>query len=600
MSSAVLRSSHIRTGFFSVLGTVVMLAGSGAPLSAQGLDPREETRLLRTAANLEADGDFVEAEELLRDIVRRNPDSAAALFSLERVLRSQARLEEMLPVVDSILVSDPGISRAHSLRMRVMVEVGRTDELRGAADAWIASNPQAEEPYRESAQIVEEPLGPEAALELLQAGRTALGRSDALALEMGDALYEAGRESDAVREWGVAMGDGGADFTSVIRRLEALGDRAPVEAVPLIENLVQEPTTDRRMRAAARVAVSVGLEERSIELAEAVSEGLSAGERRGFVSGFARWAEESRANRAALWAYQEMRGLARDAGEARLMDQRVATMALAAGDTTAALEAQQRIADALPRGSVERRRGLANLLAMQASALSPEELAGHIEAFNEEFPGADEVDELYAGLAERLLARGEMTAARDLLAESHGPQTELTRAYIFLAEGEVEEGRDALTAAAANLPPSEATGVIYLANILTQLDSPAAEVAAEAIVLARAGRSAIALNRIEVGSPDADEADRPALLSLAARIADEATLYDRGAEFRETILGQHRDSPEAPGAALALARYQADQPDGLASAIAVLEELILSRPNSPVVPDARRELQKLQRRGGGR
>jgi len=45
-----------------------------------------------------------------------------------------------------------------------------------------------------------------------------------------------------------------------------------------------------------------------------------------------------------------------------------------------------------------------------------------------------------------------------------------------------------------------------------------------------------------------------------------------------------------------LARYRARTPDGVEQAIAILEELITTRPNAAVVPDARVELEKL--RGG--
>ena len=68
----------------------------------------------------------------------------------------------------------------------------------------------------------------------------------------------------------------------------------------------------------------------------------------------------------------------------------------------------------------------------------------------------------------------------------------------------------------------------------------------------------------------------------------------------EALLLIDDDAPEVGEAALALARYRAASSDGVAAAIALLEELITSRPNAAVVPDARLELERLRGRGRGR
>jgi hypothetical protein len=64
--------------------------------------------------------------------------------------------------------------------------------------------------------------------------------------------------------------------------------------------------------------------------------------------------------------------------------------------------------------------------------------------------------------------------------------------------------------------------------------------------------------------------------------------------MRATLLESHPDDPSVPEAALALARYYADQEEGTAHAIEILEELIASRPNAAVVPSARAELSRLR------
>ena len=92
--------------------------------------------------------------------------------------------------------------------------------------------------------------------------------------------------------------------------------------------------------------------------------------------------------------------------------------------------------------------------------------------------------------------------------------------------------------------------------------------------------------------------ERPPLLAEAARIAQRGDLPGEAALIRERILTEFPDSPEVGEAALALARYRAASSDGVDAAIALLEELIISRPNAAVVPDARVELERLRGREG--
>ena len=85
---------------------------------------------------------------------------------------------------------------------------------------------------------------------------------------------------------------------------------------------------------------------------------------------------------------------------------------------------------------------------------------------------------------------------------------------------------------------------------------------------------------------------------MAARIADEIDQQGEAARLRESLAATFPESSEAPEAILQLARYRAATPTGVPAAIELLEELILARPNSAVVPVARRELERLRASGG--
>ena len=88
--------------------------------------------------------------------------------------------------------------------------------------------------------------------------------------------------------------------------------------------------------------------------------------------------------------------------------------------------------------------------------------------------------------------------------------------------------------------------------------------------------------------------DQPPLLAMAARLADDADRQGEAARLRESLAATFPESSEAPEAILQLARYRAATPTGVPAAVELLEDLILARPNSAVVPVARRELERLR------
>ncbi len=77
-----------------------LLFGAGGTLRAQTPTSGEETRVLREAAGLEWRGRIGDAETLLEELLQRRPGSSAGLFALERVLRTQGRVGEVLPWAD--------------------------------------------------------------------------------------------------------------------------------------------------------------------------------------------------------------------------------------------------------------------------------------------------------------------------------------------------------------------------------------------------------------------------------------------------------------------------------------------------------------------
>lgn len=583
----------------SVLAAVALALLTAGGLAAQDLQGKDEATLLREAAALESRGDLDGASALLRDLLERHPTSSGGLFALERVLRARGTLADVLPFADRFLEADPHGAGARYLKLRVLVDVDSLEALEEEGRRWIEAEPGSPEPYRQMARLYQRAFGPRRALELLRQGRDALADSVALALETGEVLLELDRPGEAVTEWSRALGPDGSDLATVLRRMEELEADPSRVALPLARALDTDPTTPARRRAAVRIAVEAGLQDEALAVAEHVLPALEVGARRGFLVELARRGEEEgRTPKVTLWAYRRLRDLATDERERRALDMRIAAAALAAADTSAAVEARSRLARGLPPGSDDRRRVMADLIRVQAGRADADDLADRLAAFRDEFPDAPELDELASVVAAGLQARGEIDRAMAALEGVEGPRSAVERGYLMLERGQTEAARKAFGDALPGLPPGEATPVIQLMGLLGRLGDRGRELVRETAVLSHRGHGAEAVRRIRDGVPDIPEEEQATVLAQGARVADAAALREEAAGLREELLETFPDAPEAGEATLALARYRAETDDGVAEAVRLLEALILRRPEAPLVPDARRELEKLKARGG--
>lgn len=218
-----------------------------------------------------------------------------------------------------------------------------------------------------------------------------------------------------------------------------------------------------------------------------------------------------------------------------------------------------------------------------------------LAAFAAEFPDAPQLDDLAVTLAVRLDESGDRDGAQSLLADVTGPKSALERGYLYLAAGDVTQSRRALQDALSGVSSDVATDVIVLLDLLDRLEGTALTAFTQSAVLAHHGRPEGALSELEVAIDAVSEEERPRLLAMGARIAEGGLMPERAAEFRVRIVRDHAYSTEVPEATLELARFMGKTPEGVAEAVRLLEDLILSQPNSAIVPTARRELQRIQR-----
>ena len=525
----------------AVVALALCLVGSSVePLSGQiRTRNSSDARRLREAAALESRGDFEGAEAVLRALLESSPTSSGGLFALERVLRAKGDVVSILPVVDTFLEAEPESSGVRSLKLRVLVEADSVEAVRDEARAWLAADGTSEVPYREVSRVYERAFGVD----------------------------------------------------------EALGDDGSRVGVRLVESLGDAETIERR-RAGARIAIDLGLADQALPLVRDVAGDLDGRARESFLSDSARRAREQGLVAVAAWAYDELGAEAASPVERRQFDQRIIDVALAAGDTVGALEAQRRVAASFSPGSVDRRRATAQVIRLESTMSDPEVVQELLSEFREDFPNAPELDDLAASVAGAFQARGDLESAAAVLEGVNGPKSSLERAYLLLGAGEIEEGRSALLLALTGLPPAEATSVIQFAGLIGRSSPAGAEALAAAGVAAHRGRPADAASELAAATAGLDEEERAPLLAEAARFAADGGEGALAASIRTRILEEHPGASEVAEASLALARYRARTPRGVDEAIRLLEALITERPNAAVVPDARVELERLRRRSG--
>ncbi len=584
----------------AVAVALAALAAPAAFASQSWSDRRIESRMLRQASARVAQGDLVGAEATLRELLRLRPRSSAAVLSLGDVYDRLGRPASVLPLVDAFVAADPAATALWTLKLSVLARVDSASALDATVRRWIEVAPEATDPYLEGARGLGLASGTAAAAALIEEGIEALGQRPALMVELGALHLARGRLDDGARAWARALGSSRRANEDVFERVAGLGEERAFVVDAVLDAVVAAPADRASALAAADLALREGLGERAQALAQArVSRGGPGVP--DFLETFALAAEEANRPRSALWARDRLRVLGRDPTSRLEADGRVAELALEIGDTAAALAARERLARSWGAGTPERRSAWVDELRLRVAwSRDTDAFARSLARFRDEHPGDRELDALAAGLAARLLAEGRRADAMDVLEGVDGPGAALERGYLLLEAEAIADGVAALESALADLEPAAATETIELLLTLGERTEPGARLIARMAVAARRDRGRDAVREAESGVEDVPESDRSAILALGARIAAAAGLERDAVRLRRRLVAEFPDALETPEAALLLARALAEGPEGRAEAVAILEALVVARPDHPVAPGARDALERIQARGPSR
>jgi tetratricopeptide (TPR) repeat protein len=178
---------------------------------------------------------------------------------------------------------------------------------------------------------------------------------------------------------------------------------------------------------------------------------------------------------------------------------------------------------------------------------------------------------------------GQVEKARAALAGASGDDEDEVGAWIALYDGDLAKARGGLR------HPSETTAEIVTAMaLLSRTKADTGRTAGSAFLALARGDSAQAAARFERAAGELPDA-APLLLALAARVQSARHQDGPAIAIWQRILTQYPAAPEAAESDLEWARTLRRKGD-VAGAVDHLEHLILTYPQSALVPQARREL----------
>lgn len=558
---------------------LVLALGLAAPLAAQQAG-------LSRAFEFERRGEYQAAADAYRAVLASKPADPTALLGLERVLVPLNRPGDLLPEVRAALASKSVTGIVYGVALRAWAGADQPDSMRAVVMRWTALAPTDETPYREWGAAALGRRDRQGAAEAYSVGRRRLQRPDALSGELAQVAIMDGDYSRALREWLAAVRRLPGYRVSAVATLS----QAPSDARDgILQTLRREDDfTARRMEADLRVkwgdpvgglrALVEALPDNrvvAVEALRAMIDQLRIQQTHDAKLALARGLEaladhsvgpdRSRTRLEAARAYSA----ADDREAARRMLAGLATDSSAPGQVSAGAsaalvqvlvsegqleEAGQRLAEAGPDLSGEERQVLRWRLVdgwLRAGDLAKAEAA----------LGRDSTVEGLAVAGKIHLFRGDVAGAVDNLKKAGpyaGDRTEAT-------------GRTALLAL---LQPIDADSSVPLGRALFRLEQgdtshaiEGLEEAARMLPAARGGAGILFFaGRLAAASGESAEAER--LFRAAAVKEAPAT---------------------APAAELALAELLLTQ-NRASDAVTQLEHLILTYPESALVPQARRRL----------
>jgi tetratricopeptide (TPR) repeat protein len=520
---------------------------------------------------LEQDEKYREAAAAYREALAGTPGSVMALLGLERVYAQMGWPDSLLPVLERSITAAPREPALRAAQIRTLRSLGLTERVQQAFERWTRDMPGDAGPYREYARLLLQDGQLRTADSVLQRARTRLGTGRGLELEQAQLRAAMGEWALSAASWHEALERAPYLEQAAILSLIA----TPLEMRPAVR---RDLVAAGRNVPARRVLAALELHWGAPQDAWMVLRDLPRD-----TATYAAWNEFARrAEDAEAWT------VVRAALEALLRERPTSDLALRAA--RAALHGDD------PEGALalvrQAERGLDSAeaavvtLPMRLEALAALGQAAEAQrAFDAYAPHASpELRRRQRALVAWAWVRaGDVARARALLGNDVTSETSEVGGWLSLYSGDLAAARRTLRVR-GRTTPELVTALALLAR--TRADTSAATGNAF-LTLARGDtlRAAVAFEEAAVSLEDA----RTLLLAVAARLHAATRDDARAIVLWSELATKNVDAPEAPEANLEWARALR-RAGKHADAVERLEHLILTYPNSALVPQARREL----------
>ena len=545
--------------------------------------------MLSRALELERSKRYEEAAREYGRILEINITNLPAMLGLERVLTPLGRLDELVPVLDSALVREPLNRQIRTAKLRTWGNLSRLDSLRAAAREWIRIDPGSPEPYRQWSFALTRAGRVAEALAVLERGYGEL-ETPRLAAEIAHVNVILGRWEEAAQAWILAAGGSSRMTAPAVLNLA----RAPVDRRRGVLDVLQ--ATERKSPARILAAQLLVAWNKPVEawavLDNALPEDRS--EASAVLRQFLQRAKLIRTKDGARvrgFAYERLAGIARgpQAERARLD---AAREFAAAGDRKSAERMLEKIAHDPEVRRQDQVGAISTLIDVMARSGRAEEAEKRFREWSERLTAGDR-NELRRTVAWAWIRKAELDRAENLLAGDSTIEGFAVRAWLALFRGHLAVAGGLFRQAGPFAGTrEEATRRTEMVALIQNVPADTLNELGRGLLYLAQGDSSRAIERLlEAAERVRTGAGRGEILLLAGKISAPSGKDERTEEILKHAIDADSAGPAAPRAALELARHLVTR-GKLAEAAPLLESLILNYPQSAVLPQARRLLQR--------
>lgn len=574
----------------------VAAGAAGAAGAVAQQRPGAAAELVTDGLDLERDERYAEAAESFRGALRVEPSNVSALLGLERVLKSSNQLQTIFPQLQRALARDARNPLLRAVELRVWAGVGKDDSVAAAAQRWMQIAPESPDPFREWAAGLLSAGRLDDAQRVLGQGAARLGPG-AFLPDLAQLSAARGQWPEAARQWHAAV-----TATSSLADLAAEHlALAPESARPSLTTLLTRTLPDVTAR---RMAADLELAWGHPGPAWTLLDAALPADRAQAARELERFADRAR--------------LARNRDSYRVRGQaleKLAAIATGTASERARVEAARSYADAGDRAAAERMlvrlaadsarapTGANSAMVLLIGMLAETGRVDSAEAALREWAGrmtGEDAAQLRQKIAWAWILKGDFLTAKTTIADDSAIGSMAIRGWMALFNGDLKLATKNFRSAGPGAGTREqAIQRTQVAGLIQRIEPDSVPDFGRALYLLAQGDTVAALTQFALAAeslpPRGGRAD---VLFYAGQVAEARGDHARAQPFLQGVLLADPTGASAPVAEFHLAQSLA-KTGKTSESRTHLEHLILTYPQSALVPQARRMLDQLRGRTPG-